>query len=286
LSEIFLSFSGDKSQKFAEKLQDLIKKIGLGTIFLANTNIKSGDNWLEKIYANLKECRVGIVIFTKENRDNNKWLYLEYGVLSYKQETKTDENLKTIPIYLDFTEDDWKDNPLVKYQSVSFSVNFDEAIDNLLVSINDTLRKKKGFNASEKRLEEPLLSIINELKNIILSPEEIKDDKTKINSVSTPLTPITQPLNKSVIAQVLENIHSFIKKNQCILYNYIEYDKVEKYLENEVKIDEVTLSDAIAYLSDTNHLIFTEEEGLDGYPIEYIGLSAKGQKIIRRRKVK
>jgi len=77
MSEIFLSFSGKKSQKFAEELKKLIEKIGVGTTFLANDDIKGGDDWLKEIYDALKECRVGIVIFTKENRDNNKWLYLE-----------------------------------------------------------------------------------------------------------------------------------------------------------------------------------------------------------------
>lgn len=284
MSDIFLSFSGNKSQHFAEELKKLIEEMKLGTIFLANNNIRSGDDWLQKIYDSLKECRIGIVIFTKENRDNNKWLYLEYGVLSYKVKTETDDNLKVIPIYLDFKETDWNENPLKIHQSNSFVDDFEKSITDLLSDVNEITNRKKNFDFSTEISKSKYIKYIENLKNILNEEENTSTEPlSKQPSSQQQISSSNHSMNKSLIAKILQHIHNFINQNQCILYNHIEYDKLEKYLEDETKEDETTLANAIAYLTDTNHIIFTEEEDLDSYPIEYIGLSIKGQKVIRRR---
>ena len=281
MSQIFLSFSGDKSQKFAEKLKKLIEEIELGTTFLANDNIKSGDDWLKKIYNALKESKVGIVILTKENRDDNKWLYLEYGILSYKVFSEPKRILKVIPLYLDFEEkdNDWQ-NPLPHTQSISLNSNFDKAIINIIESINETIH---NLTLTEKDKSEILkLSHITTLKNII--KENISIEPTvKSDQEQKTISTRKGSIDKSLIAQILQYINNFITQNQCILYNHIEYNKLEEYLEEELKLTEVTLANAISYLSDNNYIIFTEEEDLDSYPIEYIQLSIQGQKVIRRR---
>jgi len=277
MSDIFLSFSGEKSENFARELEKLIKEINIGTTFLANNNISSGADWLQEIYDNLKECRVGMVIFTQENRDNNKWLYLEYGVLSYKVRTQNTENLKVIPIFLDFKQNDWSENPLTIHQSISFVENFEESISKLFKDINEVTNKKKNINFSKELLETKYTVYIEKLKNILSSTQPKESDTQQ------PINSTNHSMNKSTIAQILQHIHNFINKNQCILYSHIEYDKLEKYLIEELELDELTLANSITYLSDNNYIIFVEEEDLDGYPIEYIGLSIQGQKVIRRR---
>jgi len=282
MSEIFLSFSGDKSQKFAEEFKKLIKEIGLGTTFLADDDIKAGNDWLKKIYKALKDCKVGIVILTKENRDNNKWLYLEYGVLSYKVFSEHEKNLKVIPLYLDFEEkdNDWE-NPLPDTQSISLNSKFTNSIINLIESINKTTNNLK---LTEKDKNEILKSShIITLKDIIKTNISTESTLKKSDQQQKTISTTNCTIDKSLVAQILQHINNFITQNQCILYNHIEYNRLEKYLEEELKLNEVTLANAISYLSDKNHIIFTEEEGLDSYPIEYIRLSIQGQTVVRRR---
>lgn len=283
MSDIFLSFSGKKSEEFAVELEKLITKIGIGTTFLANNNIHSGDDWLKKIYDNLKECRIGIVIFTEDNRDNNKWLYLEYGVLSYKVITQPTDKLKVIPLFLDFKQDDWTKNPLQTHQSISFVEDLEKSISKLLSDINH-ITNKKFLTFSEEILKNTYTPYIKSLKNILDKPNNTTTQSEQLNNqqlISNQNNNIT--LANEKMANLLLKINNFINQNQCILFNYIEYDKLEKYLE-EITSDDSSLASAIANLSSSRYLIFKEERAIDNYPIEYVSLSIQGHKVIRRRK--
>lgn len=288
MSDIFLSFSGEKSQEFAEELEKLIKEIDIGETFLSNNDIKAGNDWLDKISIALQKSRLGIVIFTKENRDNNKWLYLEYGVLSYKVLTRDRKNLNVIPLYLDFTEKEWDENPLNRHQSISLASSFQKEIVNLCLSINKTIGIQEIETDDDTTLfRESILKsqYITSLEKIINSNNS-SPVKTNTTSKHKNLN-INQndniTLHNERISDLLLKINNYIIQNPCNLYKCIEYNKLEKYLEEE-SLDELALFNTIANLSDNKYLVFNEEYGVDGYPTEYISLSIQGQTVIRRRK--
>jgi hypothetical protein len=83
-SEIFLSFSGDKSLKVAEEFGKLIKHLKLGESFLSKDKVTVGDDWLEKISSALDSSKIGLIFITESNK-NSPWIYIEYGVFLYKK---------------------------------------------------------------------------------------------------------------------------------------------------------------------------------------------------------
>ncbi len=113
MSEVFISWSGEKANKYAKFLEDILNKIfdkRAETFYSAN--IESGSLWLQRINLALEESKVGIIVMTKESI-KKPWVNFESGAI-FKANS---ENVSIIPIYVDIAFDDLDNHPLRFFQS-------------------------------------------------------------------------------------------------------------------------------------------------------------------------
>ena len=113
--KIFLSFSGDLSNKIAEAtkvfLETVVPNIEL---FLSSVDISNGEIWQKSLINELSKCRFGLFILTRDNQDS-AWIHFEAGALS-----KGDPANPIVPICFGFPIDEL-DSPIkIIYQGFSF----------------------------------------------------------------------------------------------------------------------------------------------------------------------
>lgn len=153
--KIFLSWSKDKSKKYAERFKGLIKKtLGLfeTSIFISSQSIDVGEDWWQEIKGALSSAQVGVIFVTDENYDS-PWLNYETGILQSKFEknmtfpvtTSTDANSfldKKIPLtqfQLTKALDDIKEmKKLIVY--IAKSIELDIDTDEIELKIEDNWR--------------------------------------------------------------------------------------------------------------------------------------------------
>jgi len=234
--EIFLSFSGEKSKKFAKQLKDLLKELSIGKVFFSEEDINGGDKWLNKIQMALKTSKVGIICFTEENI-HKPWLFLEYGAFAYKQFLDKNE-IQIIPLFLDFTN--WDDNPLKTDQAIVFkSKTIEDALKETVTQLNNYIYDKKDENTLLNKIDNNL-STIEEIKKILedVSSEPIRKNSTEEQIVSK--SKDCDDLDSHLSS--LENIKNKIKNQPCCKnsiklenldepFESIEYLKTEEYIE-------------------------------------------------------
>lgn len=284
--DIFLSFSGKFSKRIAEKLKAIIIHLEItdtDKVFLADDNIKPGNDWLDKISDALITSRVGIFIFTIENRDN-KWLYLEYGAFWYKKAFADKEVLEVIPVYIDFKDGEWPDNPIKKYQVTSFKEGVKESILKILVQVNSVLNKfneddiKKYFN---DKLEKG--KYYEEIEDLLSETDVCHKEQKDYSSAVYSHASLNSQKNIAIYSKVLVSIGNFINDVCNSNDASAKYDAVVKYLISEsISKHDIMLS--IKCLQEEDYIAFYEIEGIDSRPIEYLSITLEGQTAIRRRK--
>ena len=80
--EIFISWSGDRSQKVAEALRDWLPNlIQSVTPFMSASDIEKGSRWSSDIATHLERAQFGLICLTRENLEA-PWLLFESGALS------------------------------------------------------------------------------------------------------------------------------------------------------------------------------------------------------------
>ena len=80
--KVFVSWSGELSQKFAGALKEWLEQcIQSVEVFFSSEDIEKGDNWQLKLSNELQDTNYGIVCLTHENIDS-PWIHFEAGALS------------------------------------------------------------------------------------------------------------------------------------------------------------------------------------------------------------
>jgi len=80
--KVFISWSGDRSKKVAELLDDWIQcVIQAVNPWMSSKDIDRGALWFTEITDQLANTSIGIVCLTKENR-NKPWILFESGALA------------------------------------------------------------------------------------------------------------------------------------------------------------------------------------------------------------
>lgn len=109
--KIFISWSGDRSQKLAEALREWLPLVlHFAKPWLSKSDIKAGDRWSVEVAKELQESNFGIICVTKENL-TSPWILFESGALA-----KSMEDGRVIPLLLDL---DFKEisGPLAQFQA-------------------------------------------------------------------------------------------------------------------------------------------------------------------------
>ena len=113
MKEVFISWSGEKANKYAKFLEGILNQIfGKRTETFYSGNIESGTVWLERINQALEQSKIGIIILTKESM-KKPWVNFEAGAI-FKADRK---NTFIVPVCVDISFKELEDHPLRFFQS-------------------------------------------------------------------------------------------------------------------------------------------------------------------------
>lgn len=177
--KIFISWSGELSQKIGEAIKDWLPAV-LQSVkpYFTPSDIEKGSRWSADIAKELEQSKIGIFIFTKENLDS-QWMLFEAGAIS-----KSLDASKVCPILFGLDNSDFK-GPLTQFQTSQFS-KLD--IRKLLRTINNNLGEQKledkvldeVFEMWYPRLETKILKILEEYK---VENTSIRDDRELLEEI-------------------------------------------------------------------------------------------------------
>lgn len=132
--KVFVSWSGEQSQKFAEALKEWLEQcIQSVEVFFSSEDIEKGDNWQIKLSNELQDTNYGIVCLTPENIDA-PWIHFEAGALSKLLDSK----VMVLAMNINFSD---IKGPLKAFQATKFEKS---DIFKLLKTINGLQEKPLG----------------------------------------------------------------------------------------------------------------------------------------------
>ena len=195
--KVFISWSGERSNKIAEVLKKWIKRVVQSVEpFVSSQDIEKGARWSTDIAKELQDSNFGILCVTKDNFQE-PWLLFEAGALS-----KTMEKSLVVPLLFGIEPSDLSGSPLLQFQA---TLSSKDEIKKLVDTINaksenrlDTHELDDIFEQWYPKLEEWL----NEIPDVV-PKKEVTEEK--------------ESLGKSSI--VLEEILSLSRDNQRLLRN-------------------------------------------------------------------
>lgn len=166
---IFISWSGERSNKFARALKDWLPDVLQGIDpWMSEHDISAGSRWHQKLAEALDQTRFGILCITPENQQA-PWLLFEAGALS-----KSLNQNSLVPVILGMMPSDLK-SPLSQFQSVESTK---EGIFKLLQALNATLsnqltseRLNRIFERCWPDLHETLVSLAQPPSNTPTPPQ-------------------------------------------------------------------------------------------------------------------
>lgn len=133
-SKVFISWSGDLSNKIAEELRKWLPGVlQFVKPYFTPNDIDKGTRWSTEIAEELENCDVGIICLTKDNIER-PWILFEAGALSKKL---SKSNVCTLLFNLEPTD---ISGPLASFRSTKFDkIDFKK----LISTINNTNQDHK-----------------------------------------------------------------------------------------------------------------------------------------------
>lgn len=236
--KVFVSWSGELSQKIAKELSEWLPSIIQSIeVFYSPEDIRKGENWDSRLSNELQDSKYGIVCLTPENV-SAPWIHFEAGALS-----KTlDSRVSTLMINIVPSE---IQGPLSRFQATKLEkddfyqllVSVNEASDN---PISDKVLRK-SFDAIWEKMRENIDKIVSEITD---QKEELSKKNKDVNDV-------------------LEELLQLVRKQDAIINNpekllpiaYLEYVSRE-ITTYGVRVEEII--DRMA--NELKHLYETGEE--------------------------
>lgn len=221
--EIFLSWSGNKSQRIAEFLKTWIPTVIQATKpFYSTEDIAKGKRWSLELAKKLENCEFGIIIMTDENV-KAPWILFEAGALSKNIQTGS------VCIFLAGIKDTDLQGPLSQFQNTKF-IKTD--VLKLLKEINKQLNSNSIENSVlevtfekmwpdlENKLNEILSSNSSQSKNEIL-----RTDRELIEEILTHTRQLKYKhlFREKSYKNLLNNNKSqviFEEDTECIVFYY------------------------------------------------------------------
>lgn len=200
--KVFISWSGDRSRKVADKLWTWIPSV-IQTVkpWTSAKDIDPGVRWFSEIGEKLEGTNFGIICLTPENQDS-PWILFEAGALA-----KTLDKAFVCPYLIDLEPADLK-GPLVQFQAVKSEKDstlkllqgINRALDEekrvaedqlnktfkfwwpeLEATLHDLPRQKENQKSqrSEKDLLEEILELVREQARSMNYPETIRGERAE-----------------------------------------------------------------------------------------------------------
>lgn len=204
--KVFVSWSGELSQKFAGALKEWVEQcIQSVEVFFSSEDIEKGDNWQLKLSSELQDTNYGIVCLTPENIDA-PWIHFEAGALSKMLDSK----VMVLALNVNFSD---IKGPLKAFQATKFERD-------------DILKLLKTINALQ---EKPLSD--EKLKNsfeafwpqLVARVEQIKNDMIENrDDMKTPKVNVSETVD--AILQLVRMQNAVINNPEKLMpAEYLEY---------------------------------------------------------------
>lgn len=157
--KLFISWSGEFSQKVAEKLRVWIPTIIQSVdVFYSPDDIAKGENWSNRLSDGLDDCSFGIICLTPENV-KAPWIHFEAGALSKALNTRISA------IMLDVNPSEVQ-GPLAHYQNTAFE---HKDFFRLFQSINESSEAPLKLEILKNAFDNAWEKMHSEIENIIKS---------------------------------------------------------------------------------------------------------------------
>ena len=162
--EIFISWSGDRSQKVAEALRDWLPNVIQSVRpFMSASDIDKGSRWPVELASHLEKAQFGLICLTQENLEA-PWLLFEAGALS-----KSMEDSRVVPYLYEVSQTQLQ-GPLAQFQAALADRN---STLEVLKSINEVT----GDQALESmRLEKTFDTWWPQMENFLGKIPEAKEE--------------------------------------------------------------------------------------------------------------
>lgn len=185
---IFISWSGQQAQKYAEYLKFLFKKhCDQAVSIFYSGEIENGAQWLSQITKALKGAKYGLIILTRENL-HSAWLNFEAGAIYKGYEGEQ----FIIPIFVDISPDDLSSHPLSFFQS-RYCFTYDS-----IIRLIQVLSQNLGWSYSDNSYSK------NEFASF-LAENSIKSDLV-CERLFKEKVPIYNNKNSGFVAEVSESL--------------------------------------------------------------------------------
>lgn len=202
--KVFISWSGELSQKISEELKKWLQQcIQSLEVFYSKDDIEKGEYWSSRLSEELRDTNFGIVCLTTENI-NSQWIYFESGALSKMMESK----VATIVVGMNITD---VKGPLSRFQNTKLEK---DDMYKLLQSINSSISKPLDDSILKNTFEAFWPGFYDNVKNIIETASAKEGAKnTKIN-----------------VPDALEEILQLVRNQNVILNSMSTIDKKEDFI--------------------------------------------------------
>ncbi len=200
-TQLFISWSGQLSQKIASLLHDWIPSV-LQSVepFLSSTDIAKGSRWSDHIAKKLEECGFGIIVLTPQNL-SAPWILFEAGALS-----KMVGISHVAPLLIGVDVVDVK-LPLSQFQNVL--LNADD-----LLRLVMTINKASPSPISEVVLERSFKALIPDFME---SAKRVVADNPEVNESQTAETPRSEleslKLSVGELSQIIQSLREENRRN-------------------------------------------------------------------------
>lgn len=227
---VFISWHGEKSLAYAERLKELIENcIQSITVFCSSLDIHNGDNWSKVLFEELSSTKYGIVCLTRDNI-REPWINFEAGAIA----NKLDNKMTTLLIDLKTSE---LFPPLSLFQATKLER---QNIQNMILAINDTLPNKieksrvmDSFDAFYEGFEKKIQSINFPTT---LSKEVSEKSLKQILSLCQENNLFLRKMD-GIMPSIVDDVETATKTDFQKNYDVL-YDKVVVFLYRLAQLDE------------------------------------------------
>jgi hypothetical protein len=209
--QVFVSWSGSKSQKVAVALRDWLPCVLQGVKpFVSSQDINAGGRWQHEIATHLQASNFGIVCVTRENQDS-RWLNFEAGALA-----KSVQIGRVVPLAIDLSPADVRP-PMGQFQAKPADQS---GMGEVVASVNEACEPpltdaiiEKSFQKWWPELSERLAAIEDTQADAAPPPAPARSDRELLeevlNAVRTPAPRDPGDLDDFIAAVMLEYVGGF-----------------------------------------------------------------------------
>lgn len=223
--DIFISWSGPKSETVAKELKEFIGTILQATNPWTSNEIVSGARWNEEISKKLNDSQYGIICLTKHNI-NAPWILFEAGALAKSVSTKT----YVCPYLIDFDASQLS-GPLAAFQA---KVADEDGTLKLLIDINDILKKMNPDSyLKDERLQILFQKMWPEFERKLNSLSDLETAEVPKRDLEDMVKEILE-ITRSIDSPETKDVISLAKKVDEIEDNLNWLESDNNYLEGRV----------------------------------------------------